>query len=244
MRKVLASIGIGNASVDTVLPSSTVRPGETIDAEIQIVGGDAEQSVSYIDLEVETRVTTDEGYKEVDVDRVRLSEAFTIEPGEETTRDTQVTIPPTTPLTLGGTDVWIETELGIDMAVDPEDIDHLDVQPTPRMQAVFDALDDLGLSLRKSECEYDPHNYHSSEHFVQEFEFRPSKGPFHGDLDELEVVFTPKGDTLEVALEVDRSGGLLSEAIDADESTARVSVTSTDVDAIRSDLETTIKNHL
>nr|WP_245756815.1 sporulation protein [Halogranum rubrum] len=33
MKRILASVGIGNASVDTVLPSSTVTPGESVDAD-------------------------------------------------------------------------------------------------------------------------------------------------------------------------------------------------------------------
>lgn len=244
MRKILASVGIGNASVDTVLPSSTVQPGETITAEVRIDGGDAEQDVSYIDLDVETRVQTEEGYDDIDVDKLRLSEAFTIQPGESTTRETEVTIPETTPLTLGGVDVWIETELGIDFAVDPEDVDHLDVQPTPRMQAVFDALDGLGLSLRKSKCEYDRHNRYTEQRFVQEFEFRPSGGPFAGDLDELEVIFAPSGGQLTVYLEVDRRGGLLSEALDVDERKTSITVTGSDVDAIQHDLRSTVEQNL
>lgn len=54
MKKVLASIGIGNATVDTVLPSTTVTPGESVDAEVRIEGGDAEQAVDRIELELET----------------------------------------------------------------------------------------------------------------------------------------------------------------------------------------------
>ena len=244
MRKILASVGIGNASVDTALPSSTVRPGETIDAEIRIVGGDAEQDVSSIDLDVETRVVTEEGYDDVDVDRVRLSEGFTIEPDQETTRQAEITIPKTTPLTVGGTDVWIETELGIDLAVDPEDTDYLDVKPTPQQQAVFDALDSLSLSLRKSECEYDYHNRYTDERFVQEFEFRPSGGPFAGDLDELEVIFAPDGDGLTLFVEVDRRGGLLSEALDADERKTSITVDSTDSQQIARDIEAAVQQHI
>jgi sporulation-control protein len=43
MKKVLASIGIGAATVDTVLPSQTVTPGETVPADVHITGGDVEQ---------------------------------------------------------------------------------------------------------------------------------------------------------------------------------------------------------
>ncbi|ADQ69412.1 sporulation control protein [Halogeometricum borinquense DSM 11551] len=226
MKKILASVGIGNASVDTVLPSTTVSPGETVDAEVRVSGGDAEQSISAIDLEVETRYRTEEGYRDTTVGRMRLSESFDIEPGEETTYDAEITIPWETPLTLGSTEVWVETELEIDMAVDPEDVDYLDVQPTPRMQAVFDAAEELGFSLRTTECEADPYGrYVGGRRFVQEFEFRPSSGEFRGDVDEIELVFVPSASSLDVFVEVDRRGGIFSEALDVDERHTKFSLT-------------------
>src|SRR6056297_1147354 len=148
MKKVLASIGVGNANVDTVLSSTTVTPGETIDAEVHVDGGSAEQDVGAIEFELETQYATEEGYEEADIDRFTLTEDLTIEPDQEETRAVEIEIPYGTPVTLGNVDVWVETELDIDWAVDPEDTDYLDVQPTPRLQAVFDAMEGLGFSFR------------------------------------------------------------------------------------------------
>jgi sporulation-control protein len=247
MKKILASVGIGNASVDTVLPSTTVSPGETVTAEVRVNGGDAAQSVSAIDLEVETRYRTEEGVEDATVGRLRLGEAFEIEPGEEATYDAAVTIPWETPLTLGSTEVWVETELEIDMAVDPEDVDYLDVRPTPRMRAVFDAAEELGLSLRTAECSADPYGRYAGERrFVQEFEFRPSGGEFRGDLDELELVFVASAASLDVFVEVDRRGGILSEALDADERHTQFSLTDDepDVASVRDRLREEIRANL
>ncbi|SFR74937.1 sporulation-control protein [Halogeometricum rufum] len=247
MKKILASVGIGNASVDTVLPSTTVSPGETVTAEVRVSGGDAAQSVSAIDLEVETRYRTEEGVEDATVGRMRLGEAFEIEPDEETTYDAEITIPWETPLTLGSTEVWVETELEIDMAVDPEDVDYLDVRPTPRMQAVFDAAEELGLSLRTAECSADPYGRYAGERrFVQEFEFRPSGGEFRGDLDELELVFVASAASLDVFVEVDRRGGILSEALDADERHTQFSLTDDDPDvaSVRDRLREEIRANL
>lgn len=244
MKKVLASIGIGNASVDTVLPSETVRPGETIDADVHIAGGNAEQEVGTIRFEIETRYRTDEGYVEVDVDRFTLAEGLTIEPGQEETRPVTIDVPYETPVTMGGVEVWIETELDIDLAVDPEDRDYLDVQPTSRLQAVFDAMEELGFSLRTAECEADPYGrYSSGARFVQEFEFRPSSGRFRGALDEVELVARPGPDELDLFVEVDRRGGLLSELAETDERTVSTTVRSTDVAAVRDELESLIERH-
>ncbi|RDZ39827.1 SpoOM family protein [Haloferax sp. Atlit-10N] len=242
MKKVLARIGIGNATVDTVLPSDTVRAGETVDAEVHIEGGSTEQEIGKIRFELETRYRTEEGYREVDIAQYTLAESLTIQPDERETRAVSLDIPRGTPVTLGNVDVWVETELDIELAVDPEDKDYLNVQPTPRLQAVFDALDDLGFSLHSAECEADPHGvFTATRRFVQEFEFRPTSGPFAGELDELEVVPRPGEDALELHIEVDRRGGVLSELSDLDERTVQTTVRTTDAGEVRDELESLIR---
>jgi sporulation-control protein len=244
MKKVLASIGIGNATVDTVLASTTVTPGESIDAEIRIEGGSAEQSVEAIELDIETRYATEDGYEEGTIDRIRLSDGFTIEPGESDVRTTTVEIPHATPVTLGRVKVWVETELEIAMAVDPEDRDPLEVNPTPRMQALFDAMEDLGFSFHSAEVEADPYGrYSTGLPFVQEFEFRPSGGTFAGRVDEIELVCSPAADELTVFVEIDRRGGLLSELADADERKTSFTVEGVDRATIRRRLEDAIERH-
>ena len=243
MKNVLASIGIGNASVDTVLPSDTVRPGETVDAEVQIVGGNVEQEIGTIRFEIETRYRTEEGYEEVDVDRFTLAEGLTIEPEQEEIRDVSIEIPDRTPVTIGNVDVWIETELDIDLAIDPEDKDFLDVRPTDRLRTVFDAMEELGFSLHTAECEADPYGRYTGARFIQEFEFRVQSGPFHGDLDEVELVAQPGPDALELFVEIDRKGGLLSEMTDTDERTTRVTITSPEQSSVRQQLRREIEHH-
>lgn len=244
MKKVLASIGIGNATVDTVLPTETVRPGETVDADVHITGGNTEQDIGAIRFELETRYRTDDGYREVDIDRFTLTEGLTIEPDREETRSVSIDIPYGTPVTVGGVDVWIETELDIDLAVDPEDKDYLEVRPTPRLQTVFDAMDDLGFSLRTADCEADPYGrYTGGRRFVQEFEFDATAGRFRDSLDEVELVAQPGPDELELFVEIDRRGGLLSELADTDERKTRATIRSTDRDAVRDELATLIEKH-
>lgn len=218
MKKVLASVGIGNASVDTVLATDTVRPGDEVGAEVHVEGGNTEQEVDRIELEIETKYLTDDsGYREATVDKLHLTDGFTIEPGQSETYEATIQIPYATPLTMGDARVWVDTDLEISMAIDPGDKDPLDVQPTDRMQAVFDAAEDVGLSFRKADVQADPYGRYVGRRFVQEFEFRPSGGDLHGDVDEIELIFDPTPDALTVYLEVDRRGGLLSELSDVDE---------------------------
>lgn len=244
MKKILASVGIGAATVDTVLPSTTVTPGETVEAEININGGTTEQEINAIDLELRTRYQTDEGYTEGMVDRLRLSDGLTIEPGQDERRTTPIEIPYHTPVTMGRVDVWIETELEIDLAVDPEDTDHLTVQPTPRMEALFDAAEAMGFILRSSECHADPFGrYTSTRSFVQEFEFRPQSGPFVGAVDEIELICQPAPDVLTVFVEVDRRGGIFSELTDTDERHAQFTVRDANPERIADQLTELIEQY-
>lgn len=241
MGKILATIGIGNATVDTVLPSETVTPGQSIDAEIHVEGGDAEQEVRRIDLEFETHYHTDEGRHEGTVDTVRLADGFTVDPDDSRTIPAELQVPWGTPLTLGGVAVWLETELDV-TGVDPGDRDYLDVQPTDRMRAVLDAAESLGLSLRTARNEEVPG--WGPGRFVQEFEFRAAGGPFADDLDELELVLDPSPDRLTVAVEVDRRGGLFSELTDTDERQDSFVVETADAGAVEDDLRRIVQRNV
>ncbi|KTG09490.1 SpoOM family protein [Haloprofundus marisrubri] len=242
MRNVLARIGIGSATVDTVLPSATVIPGQSVDAEVHIHGGASEQRVGQMVFAVKTRYRTEDGHETTTIDRLTLAEELTIAANQDEVRPVTLDIPYETPVTVGGIEVWIETELDIDWAVDPGDRDGLDVQPTPQMAALFDAMEQLGFSLHAADCEADPYGrYSAGRRFVQEFEYRPQSGPFAESLDEVELVCLPDSDGLTVYAEIDRRGGLLSELADTDERKTQFTVTDDDPDVILEQVRSAIE---
>ena len=55
-KKILASIGVGAAKVDTVLQTEHLHPGQRFSAEIIITGGDVEQEISGLELSLMTKV--------------------------------------------------------------------------------------------------------------------------------------------------------------------------------------------
>lgn len=222
---LLSRIGVGAATVDTVLPDPTLTPGGTTDARVEVRGGSEAQEIEGVYFAIETKYETDEGHRTGVVDRARLAESFTVEPDEERTLETTIDVPWATPVTRGRSSVWIETGLDIDWAKDPEDEDHVEVEPGPRLARTFDALEDLGLSLHTAEVQADTRGVLTAgRRFVQEFEFRPRGGRYAGQLDELEVVARPGPDSLELALEIDKRGGLLDEMADLDERYDRLTV--------------------
>lgn len=228
MKRVLSSLGIGAATVDTVLPT-TLTAGETVDARVDVTGGNDAQEVDGIYFALETRYETDESARTATIDSHRIADSFAIDPDEDRSFSVSIDVPYHTPVTMGKTEVWLDTGLDIDWAVDPDDTDPVEVRPDPLRRTMLDAVESLGFTLRTANCEASESLF-SSHRFVQEFEFVPRSGPFADELDELEIAPLPEGDGFDLLVEVDRRGGLLAEQFDADESRERLSLESTSDD--------------
>lgn len=240
--------GIGAASV-TVRPPASVRVGETAEVSVDLEGGDADQEVDdlYVEVETEYEVETDDGtqMRETTLHRERLGESFTLGADEQRTETLEVPIPRETPVTLGRTEVWIEGGLDISWSLDPDDSGHVEVEPSDRMERVFDAVEQLGFDLREAKPEDKPGGLFSSgKPFVQEFEYVPRSGPYRGELDEIELIFDPTSEALNVTVEVDRKGGMLSEMTGGDESKDRLSVTDQDTDTVAEELSELIDRNM
>lgn len=245
-KKLLASIGIGAAKVDTRLDDDSLRPGEMLNGEVHITGGDVSQQIDDIYLYVATQykqeVNDSTVTKECVLVKYRLSKGFNLQPKQAKVIPFSFQLPSETPLTVRHQPVYLRTGLDISTAIDPKDTDYIQVQPPPLMQRVLDVLEHLGFQLYKVDCEYHPHSG-SRYPFVQEFEFRPV-GKYQSHLDELEVIFSLNSNGLEVFLELDKRargfGSFLSEAFDMDERYVRLQVTPDYLDRPRRDLEAMI----
>ncbi|EGR2797763.1 sporulation control protein Spo0M [Vibrio navarrensis] len=214
-KKTLASFGIGSAKVDSVLQQDVLYAGQQAELKIHVYGGASAQEIDNIDVKLCCRyiaeVAQDSGDRESQLlrrvaqtyvlDKWTLPYAFTIQPGEERVFDVSLAIPCNTPITLGDARVWLETGLDVAMAVDPTDKDSLTVRPDALMDGIFTALEEKGLRIRQVECEA-VEGFELP--FVQEFEFVPTAGPYHGRWRELEMVAYRKDDGLSLWFEVDR----------------------------------------
>ncbi|CAG7653229.1 sporulation protein [Paenibacillus allorhizosphaerae] len=229
-KKVLASVGVGSAKVDTQLESGQIAVGEELRGVVHIQGGQLEQQIDSIYLYIKTSYVKEENDRKVtvvaDVAKFRITDEFLLAAGERTEIPFAFTVPEYTPVSLRNSAVWLETGLDIKMAVDPTDRDYVDILPHPHMQVILDALDELGFRLREVTNDYAP-RIGGKLPFIQEFEFVPTTH-FRGALDELEVVFFLRGDELELYLQIDRRArgirGLFSEAAGMDESFVRVAI--------------------
>ncbi len=215
LKKTLASFGIGSAKVDSVLQQEVLYPGQPVKFTIHVYGGSSAQNIDNIELKLCCRYI-----EEVPEDRDKpnshrkrrehrtyvladwsLPYSFTINPGETRDFDVELDVPWNTPVTIGDAKVWLETGLDIAMALDPTDKDILTVRPDPLMDGIFSELEEQGLRLRQVECEaakgFDLP-------FVQEFEFVPTTGPFHGRWRELEIIAYRDEKSLQMWFDIDR----------------------------------------
>ncbi len=241
---LLNRIGIGSAEIDTILETETVQPGDSITARIEIEGGSDDQEVDEIDLAIMTRyeVETDEGssYSTGKITETELTDGFTINAGEERTIDPgSIQIPESTPPTIGKTQVWVYTGLDINLSVDPKDKDYLEVLPGPYMEALLEAVENLG--FRRSSADNVKSRSFGPGKFAQEFEYKPHSGPYSSRLDEIELFPVRQGERLEVVVEVDKRGGSL---FGTDESHHRITIDTTDTEHIKQQLTDLIDRQL
>lgn len=253
-KRMLASVGIGSAKVDTHLHNAVVVPGGSLQGEVHVMGGEIDQEIAEIYLYVATQYKRERDdttyYEECKLLKAPISAPFTLHVHEKKVIPFSIEIPDQTPLTFGHQEVYIRTGLDIAMAINPGDRDYLSVEPHPSMQAVLDALNLLGFRLAKSECEYNT-RLGRTYPFVQELEFKPT-GAYQRLLDELEVIFYLNGNQLEVLLEIDKRArgfvGLMEEAFDADERYAHLYISSTDlnqpVQVLANKIEAVIQRHI
>lgn len=251
--KVLASVGIGSAMVDTRLEKNTFFPGELVKGIVVVKGGNIDQSIDEIELSLNTSYLKERDDHKYTVtaciERFRITEPFTVYKNETKEIPFTFHMPYDIPLSLGKSKVWVTTGLAIRNAVDPTDKDYINIAPTPLVSAVLKSIEQLGFWLREVECEEAPHRLRRRFPFVQEFEFVPHGGPFQGRLDELEMIVYPSSDAdqIELLLQVDRRarglGGVLAEALDIDETYVRLTVSNLDIPYLTQKLQNIIQKY-
>lgn len=217
-KKILASVGIGGAKVDTLLHTEILCPGEKFSATIVVKGGDTEQEISGLDLALLTRVKVERDDTEMVINKKlaywHIADRFVINPGEVREIPFEGQLPLETPITNNGarsnqTRVWLSTGLNIDMALDARDKDPISVIATSTQNKVLQAMDACGYTLMKADVEEGAvraQHFQSSLGCYQELEFRPNKFALFG-LNEVEVTFVTTPDQTHILFELDRNFG-------------------------------------
>ncbi|MEU0661778.1 MULTISPECIES: sporulation protein [Streptomyces] len=223
-KKLLASLGAGGASVETVLTEANVVPGGVVQGEVRIQGGSVDQRIEGLSVGLQARVEVEGGDQEVKQDiefiKVRLGGAFEVKAGAVHVVPFGLDIPWETPVTtiagqhLRGMDIGVSTELEIARAVDSSDLDAINVHPLPAQQAILDAFIQLGFRFKSADMERGHiRGTRQKLPFYQEIEFLPPQ-QYRG-LHQVELTFIADEREMDVVLEMDKKPGLFSEGSDS-----------------------------
>lgn len=250
--KMLASIGIGAANVDTKLEKSSYQAGELLRGEVEVYGGNVEQEINTIYLTLYTNYIKErDDYKftvKAPIQKFKVSNPFTIGVNERKVIPFSIDLPYDLPITIGKSQVWIATELDIKSGLDSEDKDFIEIRPSKLAEAVLSEIQNLGFRLREVENEETSLRFIRKYPFIQEFEFVPVAGPFRGRLDELEITFLSQTENnAEIYMQVDRRArglsGLFAEALEMDESYVRLNISKLDLSQLNTILYQTISKY-
>ncbi|MZD08102.1 sporulation protein [Streptomyces sp. SID5785] len=222
-KRLLASLGAGGASVETVLTEVNVVPGGVVQGEVRIQGGSVDQDIEGLSVGLQARVEVEGADQETKQDivftKVRLGGAFELKAGGVHAVPFGFEIPWETPVTmidgqsLRGMNIGVSTELEIARAVDSGDLDPINVHPLPSQQAILDAFISLGFRFKSADMERGHiRGTRQKLPFYQEVEFYPPQ-QYRG-LNQVELSFVADDREMDVVLEMDKKPGLFSESSD------------------------------
>ncbi|MFD5301525.1 sporulation protein [Streptomyces rochei] len=223
-KRLLGSLGVGAPTIDTVLEPAPVVPGGALGGQVHLKGGQADFDIEHITLDLVARVEAEhaEGESEGTVvfDRFTVGGGFRLAAGESRSVPFGVTLPWETPVTelYGqplGIVLGVRTEVAVAGAKDQGDLDPLTVTPLPAQEAILEAFGQLGFGFKSADLEYG-HIGGTGQllPFYQEIELHPAPQYAH-QVNEIELTFLAGPGGLEVVLEADKRGGLLSSGHDA-----------------------------
>lgn len=215
-RRLKARFG-GGTTVDTILHTELAQPGGVLEGVVEIVGGEFEQDIKYLALALEVRVEVETQDSEHQSDQrfaeQRVTDRFTLHPGEKRTEPFAIHVPLQTPFNvvngrdLPGVRLGVRTELEIAKSLDKGDFDPIRIAPTPAQQRILAAFERIGCHFRRSDVEKG--RVPGAEFpFYQEVEFAPPPELARG-LAEVEVTFLAGLHSMDVLIEGDRRGGFL-----------------------------------
>lgn len=233
IKKAMASmLGIGGTKIDTQIITDHVVAGQRVEGIIYIYGGSVQQQLGRVHLEVKTQYEKEHDDKKISlittIQTVPIIIDRNINPNEDIKIPFSFILDNKTPVSIGKCKVWIATRLDIVSGVDSSDGDIINVKASKYINNVLQVIHNMGFALREVENKYTKYPY-SKLPFVQEFEFVPRSGEFRGRLDELEVVFIPKIEGVDLIFQIDKKAkgiaGWISEALELDETDLRVKFT-------------------
>ncbi|CAL9604218.1 Sporulation-control protein spo0M [Nocardiopsis dassonvillei] len=223
LKRLLAGIGFGGASVETRLDTPSTTPGGTVRGTVLVEGGDVDQQVEELTVGLQALVESEVGDSEVHTNlefhRLRLGGQTRLVPGQRFEVPFEIPVTWEAPVTayqgqpLQAMNVGVNTRLAVAGAIDPGDLDRVAIEPLPSQRAVLEALTALGFRFKKADLERGRiARTRQRLPFYQEIEYySPSR---YRGLNELELSFVADQHGMDIVLELDKKPGLFSEGRD------------------------------
>lgn len=206
LKKLMAKLGVGAAKVDLQLDRSGYRLGETMTGVVRIEGGNVEQSISDLSavLMMKAYVKGQEVRKAVQLYPVRSH--FTVQPKPAVQEiPFAFELPEGLAMSTPSIQYFLHTKLDVEMALDPTDMDFIQVLPPEPVERVLQALERLDLRQKQDSGKLTPYG--------QEFSFFPAT-QLGMPLKELEVIFFSAPGELKLLVELDLATGFLRREVE------------------------------
>jgi sporulation-control protein len=224
-RRLRQAFGVGGPQVDTVLSNPNTRPGLALEGQVNIQGGDHEVKIEYVELALVTKVEVETEDSEYDstvaFQRLRVTGAFPLAANQPISVPFQFPVPWETPITdvfgqhLSGMTMGLRTELEVARALDKGDLDAVNVHPLPIQERILEGFGRVGFRFKGADLERGHlRGVRQTLPFYQEIEFYPAQ-QYAGRINEVEVTFIANQQGVDVIIEFDKRGGLLSSGSDA-----------------------------
>lgn len=206
LKKWMAKLGVGAATVDLRLDRPGYRLGETMTGVIRIEGGNVEQRIAELSvlLMMKAHVKGQEVSKQVQI--FPISRHFTVQP-KPFVQDIPFSfeLPEGLAMSTPSIQYFLHTKLDVEMALDPTDKDAVQVMPPQPVERILAALARLDLRQKPDSGKLTVYG--------QEFSFFP--GTHLGiPLKELEVIFFFAPGELRMLVELDLAAGFLGREVE------------------------------
>ncbi|TCS95105.1 sporulation protein [Hazenella coriacea] len=193
-KKLMASFGQGGAKVDLVLQQNQFYLGDQVEGKIIIYGGTVAQQINRIGVSLEMDVRVSGRHYTRTVAQVPFHSSFTIQPHEQKELPFQFVLPNNLLISGNYVSFYFKTHLDIAGGVDHTDKDYISVLPTPELQNVLHALEQLGFREK--------HDSRKFNGYAQEFELFPTQ-LYQGQIEEIEFIIALQEDGIRMLFEVD-----------------------------------------
>ncbi|MCM3079331.1 sporulation protein [Brevibacillus invocatus] len=200
-KKIMAKMGIGAARIDLRLDRPGYRMGETATGVIRIEGGNVEQRI--IDLRVNLLMKVSVRGQDVikQVESFPVKSQFTVQP-KPTVQEIPFSfaLPDGLAISTPSVQYNLQTKLDVEMAVDPTDMDLITILPPEPVDRVLQALERNHFRQKPQSGRLTPYG--------QEFSFFPG-ADLGVPLKELEVIFFVTPEELRLLIELDLANGFM-----------------------------------